>query len=313
MRSVFVDCSPFVRNLMTPEIAAIAPDLHVHVGDPDPARLAELLGGAVAVVNGHTRMDATLLVAHPMLRSIVFLGSGPASYIDLAAAERLGIRVRAVLNYGDRTVAEHGFALILAAARRVAAMDHDLRSGVWQPLDGIELAGKTLGVVGLGGIGREMVRIAHGFGMRVVAWSRGGVASDLPCLGMDLDELLRNANVVSLNLRLDEATRRIIDARRIGLLQPGAILVNTARGGLVDEDALVAALQARRIGHAALDVFATEPLPLGHPLTLLDNVTLTAHAGFKTPEATKRLIASGLRLLRQDLDSLAAGATLPRA
>jgi D-3-phosphoglycerate dehydrogenase len=313
MRSVYIDCTPFVRDQMNADIRGLVPDLAIHLGDPDAPTLAALLDGAAAAVNGHTAMDATLLAMLPALRSIVFLGSGPASYIDIAAAERCGIRVRAVAHYGDRSVAEHGFALILAAARRLAEMDRDLRCGRWDPLDGIELAGKTLGVVGTGGIGREMVRIAHGFGMHVIAWNRSGVAADLPCRAVELDELLRRADVVSLHLALGEATRGLMDARRLALLRPGAILVNTARAALIDEAALIAALAARRIGHAALDVYATEPLPAGHPLTRLDNVTLSAHAGFKTPEATQRLIARGLGLLRQDLDTLAAGADLPRS
>lgn len=310
MKSVYIDCSPFVETLFSPELRALVPDLQVHVGDPNAATLARLLAGAACVLNGHTPMDEAVLRASQTLRSVVFLGSGPSSYIDLPAAERLGIRVRAISHYGDRTIAEHAFALMLSAARQVAAMDRDLRSGNWEPRDGVELAGKVLGVVGAGGIGREMIRMGACFGMRVLAWNRSPVDEPLPCEVVPLDALLSAADIVSLHVALTPETTALIDARRLALLRTGAILVNTARGAIVDEAALVAALRAGRLAHAALDVFAIEPLPRDHPFVGLPNVTLTAHAGFKTPEATARLLARGLALLRQDLAALAAGESL---
>ncbi|HLI12067.1 MAG TPA: NAD(P)-dependent oxidoreductase [Alphaproteobacteria bacterium] len=313
MKSVYVDCSPFMDGLLTPEIRALVPDLHINIGDPGAQQLEAMLSGAAGALNGHTAMGAELLSRCTALKTIIFLGSGAASYIDLDAAARLDIRVRTVRNYGNRTIAEHCFALILAAARRIVAMDRDLRRGVWAPLDGIELEGKTLGVVGTGGIGRELIRIASGFGMRVLAWNRSGVPADLPCREAALDELLGAADVVSLHAALAAETRGMIDSRRLGLLRPHAILVNTARGGLVDEAALVEALRQDRIAHAALDVFASEPLPPSHPFTTLENVTLTAHAAFKTPEASRRLAAQAFALLRQDLACLSAGKELPRS
>jgi D-3-phosphoglycerate dehydrogenase len=313
MKAVYIDCTPFNDALLTPAIRGKLPELATHLGDPEEGGLARLIDGAVGVLNGHTPMSADLLATAPALKTIVFLGSGPSSYIDLAAAERLDIRVRAVRNYGDRTIAEHAFALLIAAARRIVRMDREIRRGAWAPLEGIELAGKTLGVVGAGGIGREMVRIAHGFGMEVIAWSRSGVPPGLPCRAVALDELLRAADAVSLHLALTDETRGLIDGRRLALLRPHAILVNTARGALIDEAALVAALEAGRLAHAALDVFENEPLPRGHPLRRLESVTLTPHAAYKTPEATRRLLERGFELLRQDLATLAAGNALPRS
>ncbi len=297
MKAVFIDCPPFLHELYRGEMAAIVPDLEINQGDPSRDEVAALLADARFALNDHTLFDEALLSSCPALKVIVFLGTGAASYIDLKAAERLGIRVRAYGGYGDQSVAEHALALTLAAARQLAAMDRTLRAGRWETLNSIELAGKTLGVIGTGGIGRAMVRLGAGIGMRVVAWNRSGVPADLPCEAVALDDLLAGADVVSLHLVLNDQTRGFLDARRLGLMKPGAIFVNTARGAIVDEAALVAALAAGRIGHAALDVFAQEPLAADHPLTRLANVTLTAHAAFATREASARLLRMALEIL----------------
>jgi D-3-phosphoglycerate dehydrogenase len=300
MKAVFVDCPPFLHELYQGELAQIVPELEINLGSPSAAEALALLADATLAMNDHTMMDEALLAACPRLEAIVFLGTGAASYIDLAAAERLGIRVRAYGGYGDQSVAEHAIALMFAAARRLAGMDRAIRAGHWEPLNGIELADRTLGVIGTGGIGKAMVRLGAGLGMAVIAWNRSGVPEDLPCQAVGLDDLLRTADVVSLHLVLNDQTRGLIDARRIGLIKPGAIFINTARGAIVDEAALVEALQARRIGHAGLDVFTSEPLPAGHPLTSLDNVTLTAHAAFATREASERLLRMALELMAEE-------------
>ena len=305
MKAVFVDCPPFLHELYRGELAAIVPDLEINLGSPSPDEVKALLADAPLAMNDHTVFDAALLAACPSLEAIVFLGTGAASYIDLQAAERHGIRVRAYGGYGDQSVAEHAIALMFAAARKLAAMDRALRAGRWETLNSIELAGKTLGVIGTGGIGRAMARLGAGLGMRVIAWNRSGVAAGLPCAAVELDLLLRTADVVSLHLVLNEKTRGFLDAEKLGLMKPGAIFINTARGAIVDEAALVAALEAGRIGHAGLDVFAEEPLPAGHPLTRLDNVTLTAHAAFATREASERLLRMALELLAEERARLA--------
>jgi D-3-phosphoglycerate dehydrogenase / 2-oxoglutarate reductase len=300
VKAVFIDCPPFLHELYRGELAEIVPDLEINLGSPSPAEVATLLAGVPLAMNDHTIFDEQLLAACPSLEAIVFLGTGAASYIDLAAAERQGIRVRAYGGYGDQSVAEHAIALMFAAARKLVEMDRAIRAGHWEPLNSIELAGKTLGVIGTGGIGRAMIRLGAGLGMKVVAWNRSGVAGDLPCAAVELDELLRAADVVSLHLVLNEATRGFLDARRIGLIKPGAIFINTARGAIVDEAALVEALSAGRIGHAGLDVFGEEPLPKDHPLTRLPNVTLSAHAAFATREASERLLRMALELLAEE-------------
>ena len=300
MKATFIDCPPFLHELYEGELRAIVPDLEVNIGSPSPEEVVRLLDGSAFAMNDHTAMSAALLEACPSLKSIVFLGTGAASYVDLEAAKRLGIRVRAYGRYGDQSVAEHAIALMFAAGREIARMDREIRAGRWEPLNGIEFAGRTLGVIGTGGIGKAMVRLGAGLGMRVLAWNRSGVPDDLPAQAVALDDLLARADVVSLHLVLNNETRGFIDRRRLALLKPGAILINTARGAILDETALIEALQERRIGHAGLDVFADEPLSGSHPLTRLDNVTLTAHAAFMTEEASARLLRMALELLAEE-------------
>jgi D-3-phosphoglycerate dehydrogenase len=161
----------------------------------------------------------------------------------------------------------------------------------------VQLAGKTLGLIGLGGIGREVARIGRGIGMEMVAWNR----TPLPDAGVplvDLDALLGRADVISLHLALTDETRGFIDRARLARMKPGVILVNTARGALMDEAALVDALNSGHVRHAGLDVFAAEPLKPDHPLARMDNVTLTSHAGFRTLEASMTLMRRAIDIVR---------------
>jgi D-3-phosphoglycerate dehydrogenase len=300
MTAIFIDCPEFLAGLYTPELRAIVPDLALETGDPSPDQAKAMVAGANYVINDHTYLSEEILSAAPGLKAIVFMGTGASSYIDLAAAERLGVRVRTISGYGDRSIAEHAIALMFAAGRRIAEMDRAIRAGGWATVDGIEFLGKTLGVVGTGGIGTEMVKLGAGLGMNVIAWNRSGVSGDLPCEAVELDGLMARADVVSLHLLLNDETTAIIDRRRLALMKPDAILVNTARGALVDEPAMIEALRAGRLRHAGLDVFADEPLPAGHPLTSLANVTLTGHAAFMTREASTRLLRTALEYLREE-------------
>lgn len=300
-RPLLFDSSAFLKELHDQHLRDLVPDLDIHVGDVPRERLAAHLAGRTHILDDHTRLDRAMLEQLPDLRCIVFLGTGSSSYIDEPAAAERGITVRNFKGYGDRSVAEHALALTFAAFRDIARMDRETRAGRFEPRNGREILGKTLGIVGTGGIGAELARMAAALGMRVLAWNRSGVPAGLPVLAMaDLDTLLANADVVSLHLGLNEGTRGLLDARRLGLLAPGAVLVNTARGGVLDEPALVALLQAGRIGHAALDVFADEPLPPGHPLLALGNVTLTPHAGFMTEEASINLLRMGLEIVAEE-------------
>ena len=180
MKATFIDCPPFLHELYRGDLAEIVPDLSINIGSPSPDEVIRLLEGSAFAMNDHTTMDAALLEACPSLKCIVFLGTGAASFIDLAAAERLGIRVRTYGGYGDQSVAEHAIALMFAAGRGIARMDREVRAGRFEPVNGLEFAGKSLGVVGTGGIGKAMVRLGAGLGMRVLAWNRSGVPDDLP-------------------------------------------------------------------------------------------------------------------------------------
>ena len=193
------------------------------------ADLPRLLEGRDVCLDDHSYLPTEEVARCGALRHIVFLGTGAASYMDIAALGRLGITVHTIKGYGDTAVAEHTVALMFACARDVARMDRAVRPGTWQPLEGMQLLGKTLGVIGLGGIGREVARIGRGIGMEVIAWNRTP-AADAPVPLVDLDALLARADIVSLHLALGDDTRGFLDADRLARLKPGAILVNTARG-----------------------------------------------------------------------------------
>jgi D-3-phosphoglycerate dehydrogenase len=177
-------------------------------------------------------------------------------------------------------------------------MDRGMRAGNWLRTEGVELTGKTIGLIGFGGIAAEVARIAAGSGMKVLAWNR----TPKTHVGVEfvaLERLLAQSHVVSLHLLLNDDTKDFLSKERIALMRRGAILINTARGAVVDEAAMVDALASGQLGHAGLDVFVTEPLPAGHVLTTLENVTLSAHSAFRTPEASDNLIEAALEHCRR--------------
>ncbi len=291
-RAVYIDATEQGERLLH-EIGVPA-GVRVHKGDPAPDVLRELLADAEIALNGHTYMDAEALAAAPQLRRIIFLGTGASSYIDLGAAQRLGIAVDTISGYGDQAVAQHAIALALSAIRQIPAMDRAVRAGHWEPLPGHEFGELTFGVVGMGGIGRATAQLASSLGFRVIGWNRSAVV-DAPCPMGSLDEVLAAADVLSLHLALNDDTAGLIDSQALSGMKPGGILINTARAGLVDGTALLAALDDGRLQHAALDVFDMEPLPLADPLVARPDVTLSAHAGYKTDAAMRRLLAEALK------------------
>ncbi|MGE5620526.1 MAG: 2-hydroxyacid dehydrogenase [Sphingomonadaceae bacterium] len=259
----------------------------------DQRELAERLRGAVALINvrAYSRFDAELLAALPELRHIAILGTGTDN-VDLEAATRQGVVVSNTPGASTVSVAELSFALMLAAARHVALGDRAIRAGQWRHVEGVELRGKTLGVVGLGAIGQEVATMARAFGMKVVAWSLTpdeGRARRVGVTLVSLEELLRVSDVVSLHLRASARTVGIIGERELALMKPTAILVNTARGALVDEAALADAIASGRLGAAGLDAFVREPLLPDSPLAKLERVVLSPHTGWVTAEASARL------------------------
>ena len=262
-------------------------------GDIAADELPGLLAGYDFVLNDHTQMPTEAMRACKDLKHIIFLGTGARSYMNPEELAELGITVHIIKGYGDIAVAEHSIALMWAATRGLAAMDRGMRAGNWARTEGMELTGKTIGLLGFGGIAAEVARIAGGSGMKVLAWNRSPKSAPGVTF-VELDTLLAESHVLSVHLLLNDETRGFLSAERIARMRPGSILVNTARGALVDEAAMLAALEAGHLRHAGLDVFDIEPLPAGHKLTTLPNVTLSAHSAFRTPEASDNLIRLAL-------------------
>lgn len=296
---VYIDCRP-ATFITINELGLNTnfEDLHIHVGHPDSVELLGLMADAQVILTGRTHLDRKTLSQCRRLKKIVFLGTGAESYIDVPAAQDLGIEVRRVRNYGNRTNAEHAFALMLDAARGVSYMDRSIRAGEWDSRQGMELEGKQLGVIGVGGIGSELIRLAHAFGMHVCAWNRSEIDPDLPCSQLEWNDLLKTSDILSLHLGYSADTHGIIDEMSFSLMKNGVIFINVARGALVDEKAMLQALKSGIIQHAGLDVFEIEPLPASHPLRDLPNVTLTAHVAFNSKEAFARLITRAFEILR---------------
>ena len=237
-------------------------------------------------IRERTRFTASLLARLPALELLALTGRN-SGHVDVAAATARGVLVVESASSGQAAI-EHTIGLLLAAVRRIPQEDRALRAGRWQTTVGVELAGKTLGIVGFGRIGSRIGAFGGFLGMRVLAWGPTLTAERAAAGGaayVPLETLLAESDVVSLHTRLSDQTRGLITAPRLALMKPTAYLINTARGPIVDEAALVGALRERRIAGAALDVFDEEPLPAGHPLAALDNAVLTPHLGFVTHEA----------------------------
>ena len=294
MKGLFMDAVDDLASVFHRMKRPGDPDVTVNEqGDIAPEELPALLAGYDFVLDDHTQMPTEAMRACKDLKHIIFLGTGARSYMNPEELAELGITVHIIKGYGDTAVAEHSIALMWAATRGLAAMDRGMRAGNWVRTEGMELTGKTIGLLGFGGIACEVARIAGGSGMKVLAWNRS-LKSAPGVTFVDLDTLLAESHVLSVHLLLNDETRGFLSAKRIARMRPGSILVNTARGALVDEAAMIAALESGHLRHAGLDVFDIEPLPAGHKLTTLPNVTLSAHSAFRTPEASDNLIRLAL-------------------
>jgi D-3-phosphoglycerate dehydrogenase len=290
VRGVFIDANKSLADIFERQNKVGDPAVRLN-RNPDITadQIPTLLDGAEIVVIDHTALPTEIARRCHGLKHVVFLGTGARSYMNPEELSELGIEVHLIKGYGDTAVAECAIALMWAAARGIAQMDREMRAGNWLRENGMQLTGKTLGLIGFGGIATEVARIALGSGMRVIAWNR----SPKKFAGVDfvrLEALLAQSDVVSLHLLLNDETRGLLSRDRIASMKPGVILVNTARGAVVDEAAMIDALKSGHIRHAGLDVFNIEPLPSDHPLTQLPNVTLSAHSAFRTPEASENLI-----------------------
>ena len=298
MKTLFLDCNDQLAPVWERALRADDPPIEVNRRMFAQGELPQLLAGYGICIDDHSYMPTELVARCDALKHIVFLGTGAASYMNVAELNARGVAVHTIKGYGDTAVAEHAIALMMAASRDVAAMDRDIRSGTWTTREGVQLRDKTLGIIGLGGIGREVLRLGRGLGMEVIAWNRSK-HQGAPLI--ELDDLLTRADVISLHLSLNDETRGFIGAAQFARMKPGVIFVNTARAGLVDETAFIAALRSGRIRHAGLDVFHTEPLKFDHPLASMGNVTLTAHAAFRTLEASMTLLRRAIDIVREIL------------
>lgn len=298
--SEFMDL-PAVESLRGAFDVDYAPELV----DDRAGLLARVADAHALIVRNRTRVNREVLAAAPRLRAVGRLGVG-LDNIDVAACEAAGVAIYPAIGANSLAVAEYVVATAMVLLRGAYLSSNDVAAGQWprtRMSQGRETAGKTLGLVGFGEIGRMTAKLAQGLGMRVLAydpmlppdapaWSEAGVGR------RELDALFGEVDVLSLHVPLTESTRGLVDAARLARMKPDAILVNTARGGVVDETALAAALRSGKLGGAALDVFDDEPLRAGSPLAGAPNLILTPHIGGVTRESNERvssLIAERIR------------------
>ena len=272
---------------------------HDHLADHAAltARLAPFQ--VIVATRERTPFPGALLAQLPQLRLLVTTGMRNAS-IDVKAAAARGITVCGTQGLPYPT-AELAWGLILALARRICREDGELRAGRWQTTLGVGLNGKTLGVIGLGRLGSQVARFGKAFEMEVLAWSQNLTAERAAAAGAALvgkEELMRRSDFISIHLVLSERTRGIVGAPELALMKPTAYLVNTARGPLVDGEALLGALGGGRIAGAGLDVYDQEPLPANHPLTKLPNAVLTPHLGYVTEEGYRAAYGDAVEDIR---------------
>jgi phosphoglycerate dehydrogenase-like enzyme len=257
----------------------------------------------IFVMRERTPLPRSIIERLPKLKMIASTGPFNAS-IDMAAAEERGVHVGTTGGTVASTV-ELTWALILAGARNLVAESVSIRDGGWQVSVGRELSGRVLGVLGLGRIGARVARIGEAFGMQVIAWSQNltpEAAAEAGATHVGKEELFARSDVLTVHMKLSERSTGLIGAAELALMKPTALLVNTSRGPLIDEAALVAALEAKTIWAAALDVFDTEPLPAGHPLRTLDNVIATPHIGYVADRPYRIFFSDGVAAIAEWLD-----------
>jgi D-3-phosphoglycerate dehydrogenase len=287
-RVIFTDATirQEALDLLTPTC-----DVRVLTAYPSEDELVKACVDAHGILARLGTVTARVIDSAPHLRIIARHGVG-IDAVDLAAATRRGIVVTTTGSENAAAVAEYTFALLLALVRKVLVADGDMRKGEWsrEALVGMELEGRTLGIVGLGAIGRRVARQANGFGMRVLAFDpKIHDAEDTGIILTSFEDLLERSDVITLHTRLTVETARLIDARALARMKRGAYLVNTARGEVIDQQAMIAALSSGSLGGAALDTYDQEPLPADSPLRRLSKVVLSPHVAGQTSAALVRV------------------------
>jgi phosphoglycerate dehydrogenase-like enzyme len=275
-----------------------------HLADTEAVIRRLLPYQVVCVMRERTPLSRDIIERLPNLRLIASTAPRNAS-IDLETAAARGIKVVHTGYFGSPTV-ELTWALILAGARHITAEALAVRGGGWQHTLGDDIAGKTLGIIGLGNLGSKVAKVALAFGMQVIAWSQNLNAERAAAVGATLvskDELLRQADIVSIHLVLSDRTRGLIGARELALMKPDARLINTSRGPIVVESALIQALNEGRIAGAAIDVYDTEPLPVEHPYRRVPNLLATPHIGYVTRGLYERFYRDTLSNISAWLDA----------
>lgn len=302
----------------TPAIQRLREKVDVQIlteKSPDEASLIRALQGSQALipVRERTKFTAALLKALPDVELISQTGNH-AYHVDLNAATKLGIVVS--LAPGGNSTTELTFGLLLAVMRRIPQSDRAMRRGQWPLVLGYVLKGKTIGILGLGKIGTEVAGIARAFGMKVIAWGPTLTperAAKSEATYMSLDDVMKTADVISIHLTLSEKSRNLITEERLRLIKKSAYLINTARGAIVDEAALVKLLKENALAGAGLDVFAEEPLPKNHPLLELDNVVLTPHLGWPTDSGFEGFAENAVANILDYMDGKLSRALNPEA
>ena len=288
-------------------LLASSPEIHVVnlAGKSREELEAALTTAEALIVRSETKVTAEMIAKAPNLKVVARAGIG-VDTIDVAAATKRGIAVMNAPGANTVSAAEHAIALLLSLLRHIPEAAETMKQGGWdrKRFEGSELRGKTLGVVGLGRIGGYVAQVAHAFGMTIIAYDPFVApqrAVELQARLLPIEQLLQEADIITLHVALTDETRHLLNAARLKLMKPTAFLVNTARGELVDEQALVAAVKEKRIGGAAIDVFAEEPLPKDSPLRGLERVLLTPHLAASTSEAQKRVAIEICTAVREAL------------
>lgn len=296
MFNVLITARVFGRYSREPFQILEKADCHI-VPNPWPGKklkekeMLSLVGNVVGIICGEDEITEKVITAAPRLKVISKFGVG-VDKIDVAAATRRKIAVCNTPGANSESVADMAFCLMLGAARRITVADRQVRQSLWEPVVGLELWKKTLGIIGLGKIGKAVARRAKGFDMRILAYD---VYPDIDFIQKEgielvtLKELLSRADFISLHLPATPETKGLIGAEELALIKPGAILVNTARGDIIDEVALYTALKERKLAGAGLDVFAQEPPDPSSPLFELPQVIMAPHSGAHTVEAIDRM------------------------